>query len=154
MVYNFEEQYEKGVPFEKHFFKLLDERGQHPRYNNFGGENKAFDIEANGKKYEVKSDHKPNSRLAVELFHFKPSELKLDLGWHYVTEADFIIFYKTDMQQIFYLSRKQLQTIVENKLKAKGLAPTENKDMITYNMLFELDDLTDCIKKVEPYFLQ
>lgn len=156
-MYNFEEQYEKGKPWEEHFFRYLDGKNQMPKYNNFGGENKAYDIEANGVKYEVKSDHKDNKTLPIEIFHFWPADLKFYCGWLFQTESNFVVFYKTERQEMIFLHAQTLFDFVQTLIPKRRVIPTynldKNVDKITYNMPIEMDELDNAqiIKRVEHY---
>lgn len=155
-MYEFEEQASKGQEYEKLFFQYLNEQKQMPKYNNFGGNNKAYDIEANGKKYEVKADYYDNETFPVEIFHLKHFKdiIKVDMGWLYETEADFIVFYKTCLQRRYYFYRQALKEFATEALDFKKLVPTFNKGMITFNLMFEVEELEKAkiIKRVEPYY--
>ena len=152
---SFDEQLEKGKQWEQHFFKHLDEQKQMPKYNNFGGNNKEFDIEANGKKYEIKSDYKENQTLPIEIFHWYTESNRLTFGWLFTTESDYIIFYKTHFQERIYLHSQNLFDFVQTLLPKRRIIPTYDKEKITYNMPIEMNELGEknIIKRIEPYLL-
>jgi hypothetical protein len=155
MTYNFAEQYEKGKKYEKHFFNYLQERNQQPKYNNFGGDNADFDIEANGKKYEVKTCFYPNNDIPIEICHAKiePTKITLKLGWLLVTKADFIVFYKPEFSTFFILHFESLYNYVRMTLLDNKFKSTRNTDKLTGNFLYNLDALNDAgvIKKIEHF---
>jgi hypothetical protein len=154
-MYDFEEQNAKGKKYEEHFFKYLNEQQQHPKYNNFGGDNKDFDIEANGKTYEVKADFYDNDNIPIEICHAKIffDKLVINEGWLLVTKADFIVFYKPVLLTRFYFNRKLLSEFIKNSYLDKKLQTTRNKSMITANFLYTIDELNEAgvIKKIEHF---
>lgn len=152
-MYEFNDQLAKGKEFEKHFFNLLNEQKQMPKYNNFDGDNKEFDIEANGKKYEVKADLYENKTFPIEILHFFPTEKMFKSGWIYETKSDFIPFYKPHYQEIYYLHTKNLVEFTQANLLTKNLVPTPNKNKLTYNILVSADELeqSDVVKRIDKY---
>jgi hypothetical protein len=150
MVYNFDDQFNKGFDFEKHFFDYLEEKEQQPKWNNLKGFNAEFDISANGFKYEVKVDFYDNKLFPIEIQHYKPDGFKN--GWLWVTESDFIVFYKPKYKERFYLRTLELREAYKVSLK-NPFRPTYNETFTTINLYIsgeELDQL-GVIKKIEKY---
>jgi len=140
-MYNFDEQLQKGKKFEQHFFKHLERAGRKPVFNNPNGNNKAYDILANRRKYEVKADFYKNQRFPIELHHFNDRGHSWQ-GWLYTTESDYIAFYKHSFRLRFYLHTKTLfDFVAENFCQLKEGALTTNKGYQTWNKFLSYKQL-------------
>jgi hypothetical protein len=152
-MYTFEEQNEKGKYYEQNFFDHLKAKGQEPEFNNPDGNNKEYDIIANGLKYEVKTDFYQNERFPIELVHLKNNFTVLR-GWLFLTESDCIVFYKPHLSLRYYLRTKTLREYVEKgmpKLLSHKITNSDNKK--TWNCYLtesELEAEKILIRK-EPY---
>lgn len=131
--YDFEKQAQKGEQYEQDFFLYLETKDQNPIRNNPNGDNRDYDIIANGKTYEVKVDCYDNKKFPIELCHFTKG-LWAKNGWLYVTKADFIVFYKEQLGFRYYFKTSKLKEFMaDNFLTLQNIKPTKNEAMLTWN---------------------
>lgn len=131
--YDFEKQAQKGEQYEQEFFLYLETKEQNPIRNNPNGDNRDYDIIANGKTYEVKVDCYNNKRFPIELCHLTKG-LWAKNGWLYVTKAEYIVFYKEKLGLRYYFKTEKLKEFMANNLlNLQDIKPTPNKNKVTWN---------------------
>ncbi len=148
VLYNFEEQLEKGKKYEQHFFDFLHSKGLSPEFHKPNENNREFDILSLGKKYEVKADFFNNMNFPLEIQHFGKNWQQ---GWLFKTESDFVVFYKPKWNggQAFIFKTSGLkEAYFKCMLLVDKYRFTTNETYVTVNFMADITLLDKALIKV------